>query len=168
MLIVSSLSQACRAFAAHKPARVLSLLSEEEELPCFDSLPDDRHLKLYVPRESCAKSISDAAHKRAEEIVRFVNDWDGEGDILIHCNRGISRSMAAAFIILCIKEPQTSEAAHAARLRRIAPYADPCPLLVSYADDFMGREGRMLEAIEDLPPPCPAISAPVVTLPLAA
>ncbi len=168
MLIVSSLSQACCAYGAHKPARVLSLLSEEEAVPCFNALPDERHLKLYVPRESCAQSISDAARKRAEEIVRFISEWDGEGDILVHCNRGVSRSMAAAFIILCMKNPETPEAVHAARLRKIAPYADPCPMLVSYADDFMGRDGRMLDAIEDLPPPCPTICAPIVSLPVAA
>lgn len=168
MLIVSSLSQACRAYTAHHPARVISLLSEEEEVPCFAALPDERHLKLYAPRESCAKSISDAAHLRAEAIVRFIRDWDGRGDILVHCNRGVSRSTAAAFIILCIREPQTDEADLAQTLRRAAPYADPCPLLVSYADEALGRDGRMTEAIEDLPPPCPTICAPIVTLPLSA
>ena len=168
MLIVTSLADACRAYATHKPARVISLLSEEEELPCFGALPDDRHLKLYATRESCARTISEAARSRAEAVIRFVSDWDGSGDLLVHCMRGVSRSTAAAFIILCIREPQTAEDELARRLRKAAPYADPCPMLVAYADEILGRGGRMIDAIEDLPPPCTMLSAPVVTFPLAA
>ena len=56
----------------------------------------------------------------------------------------------------------------ARRLRQAAPYADPCPLLVAYADEIMGRDGRMIDAIDDLPPPCPEISAPTLTLHIAA
>ena len=62
--------------------------------------------------------------------------------------------------------PEESEAALARRLRRTAPYADPCPLLVSYADDALGRGGRMIEAIEDLPPPAPVIAAPIAVFDL--
>ena len=168
MLIVSSLDCACRAFAAHKPARVISLLSGDETVPCFEGLPAERHLRLHVDRESCCESIDVAARRRAQEIVRFMNDWDGEGDILIHCSRGISRSTAAAFMVMCMLHPEADEAELAAELRKAAPYADPCPLLISYADEILGRDGRMIDAIDDLPPPCPAISAPIVTLPLSA
>ncbi|MGE0408126.1 MAG: hypothetical protein AB7P23_02560 [Amphiplicatus sp.] len=166
MLIVSSLEAAVKAYAAFRPARVISLLSDDESAPQFGDLPPERHLSLYVERESCCETIKAAARARAEEIVSFVREWDGAGDILIHCNRGVARSTAAAYIILCMRAAAVSEAEHAIRLRKAAPYADPCPLLVSYADNLLGRGGRMIEAIEDLPPPCPAISAPLLTLPL--
>jgi predicted protein tyrosine phosphatase len=168
MLIVSSLDAAHKAFAAYEPARVISLLSGDETVPKFEGVAPERHLSLYVERESCGRTISAAARERAGEIVDFIRKWNGDGDILIHCNRGVSRSTAAAFIIMCMRAPKEKEAALAETLRKAAPYADPCPLLVSYADELLGRDGRMVEAIEDLPPPSPAISAPLLTLPLAA
>lgn len=166
MLIVSSLDCACQAYAAYHPARVISLLAGDEALPCFDGLPAERHLKLCVEKESCCESISIAARRRAEEIVRFLDSWNGEGGLLIHCNRGISRSTAAAFVVMCMCAPGADEAEIAAALRKAAPFADPCPLLVSYADEILERHGRMVDAIDDLPPPAPAICAPLVTLPL--
>ena len=169
MLIVSSLAGAAEAFARHRPKAVISLLSEEEEeAPVFQGLDPMAHLLLYVERESCSETISKAATARARDIVDFVRRWDGDGDILIHCNRGVSRSTAAAFIILCMREPQTPEAELMKRLRAAAPHADPCPLLVTYADEILGRDGRMADAVDDLCPPCPAISAPVAMVKLAA
>jgi predicted protein tyrosine phosphatase len=168
MLIISSLAGAADAFARYKPDRVISLLSEDEALPRLTGLPPQRHLKLYVARESCAASISEAARARAKDIIEFAKGWDGAGDILIHCNRGVSRSTAAAFIILCIREPQTPEASLMKRIRAAAPHADPCPLFVTYADEILGRGGRMAEALDDLAPPCAAMPAPVATVKIAA
>ena len=102
MLIVSSLSGAADAFRKCQPKRVISLLSEEEEAPAFPGVDPDKHLLLYVDRESCAQTISRAASARARDIVNFAKDWKGDGDLLIHCNRGVSRSTAAAFIIMCM------------------------------------------------------------------
>lgn len=168
MLIVSSLFGAAEAYARLKPDRVLSLFSEDEAAPAFPGLPADRHLKLYAARESSAASIIDAARSRAKEIIEFAKGWDGSGDILIHCNRGVSRSTAAAFIILCIREPQTPEVALMRRLRCAAPHADPCPLFVNYADEALGRNGRMADALDDLCPPCAAMPAPLATVKVAA
>ena len=168
MLIVSPLRKVYDVWSERRPSRVISLLSQDESVPAFEGLNPDFHLKLYVERDACAATISDAAKGRAEEIIRFSQAWDGVGDIMLHCNRGVSRSMAAAFIILCMRDPNKAEALLAASLRRAAPHADPCPLIVSHADDLLDRDGRMLDAIEDLPPPCADTAAPVVTLPLAA
>lgn len=168
MLIVSSLSGAADAFRKCQPKRVISLLSEEEEAPAFPGVDPDKHLLLYVDRESCAQTISRAASARARDIVNFAKDWKGDGDLLIHCNRGVSRSTAAAFIIMCMKEPGTAEADLMKRLRAVAPHADPCPMLVTYADEILGRDGRMADAVDDLCPPSPAISAPLAMVALAA
>ena len=54
------------------------------------------------------------------------------------------------------------------RLRAVAPHADPCPMLVTYADEILGRDGRMADAVDDLCPPSPAISAPLAMVALAA
>jgi predicted protein tyrosine phosphatase len=169
MLIVSSLAGAADAYDRHKPPRVISLVSEEETPPTFKGLDPSRHLLLYVERESCAETINKAARARSKEIIDFVNDWDGGGDLLIHCNRGVSRSTAAAFIVLCMREPKADEASLMRRLRAAAPHADPCPLLVHYADDILGRDGRMTDALDDLAPPCCSdMAAPLALVKLAA
>lgn len=168
MLIISSLAGAAEAYRERRPDRVISLLSEEEAPPSFPGLDPANRLLLYVDRESCAATISRAASARAREIIDFARAWDGKGDILIHCNRGVSRSTAAAFIIMCIREPQTPEHELMKRLRSVAPHADPCPLLINYADEILGRDGRMTDAVDDLCPPCPAISAPLALVKLAA
>lgn len=168
MLIVSSLAGAQGAFATHAPARVISLLSQDETAPHFDGLAPANHLHLYIERDACSATISNAAKARAEEIIQFTTDFDGAGgDILIHCNRGISRSMAAAYIIQCAMNAGKDEEALALALRRAAPHADPCPMMIAHADDILDRDGRMLDAIQDLAPPCADITAPPVTLPLA-
>lgn len=164
MLIVSSLSGAKEAFDRLRPARVVSLLSDEDAAPAFEGA---LHLKLCVEREACAQDIDDAARRRARELVRFITDWDGRGDILVHCSRGVSRSTAAAFIIQCMKSPDRPEGELARALRAAAPYADPCPLLITYADEALGRAGRMIEAIESLSAPSTVICAPTLALPLA-
>ena len=164
MVIVSSLAGAAAAYARYRPAGVISIVSEEDVAPQFPDLPPERHLRLYVDRESCAAAIDAAARERAGEIVRFLNDSDPTGDVLIHCSRGVSRSTAAAYIVLCSRAAPGTEQALARKLRRAAPFADPCPLLVSYADELLGRGGRMIEAIEDLPPPASTISAPAVAI----
>lgn len=169
MLIVSSLAGAAEAYRNHRPTRVISLLSEEEAAPDFPGLDAGKRLLLYVDRESCAETITKAASARARDIIDFVRAWDGTGDILIHCNRGVSRSTAAAFIVMCMKEPATGEQALMKRLRAVAPHADPCPMLVNYADEILGRDGRMTDAIDDLPPPCCAdMAAPLALVNLAA
>lgn len=167
MLIISSLAEARAEFAARKPARAISILSEDEATPEL-GLPHGLHLKLYVERESCARSIVDAARIRATEIIRFLKAWDGEGDILVHCNRGISRSTAAAYIVMCALRPQADEADLAKRLRKVAPHADPCPMLVDCADEILGRDGRMSDAICDLCAPTTAIAAPTAVIDLDA
>lgn len=168
MLIVSPLDQAQSSYAEHAPVRVISLLSEDEDMPQFAGLDADNHLKLYVERDMCSASISTAAKTRAAEIIQFVSKWDKSGNILIHCNYGVSRSMAAAFIVLCIMRGPGKETAIADEIRKLAPHADPCPLIVDYADELMGRDGEMIDAVENLPPPISTLAAPILTLPVAA
>lgn len=168
MLIISSLERAIDAFDRHKPTRAISLLSEEEEVPVFPGMTDASHMRLYVEQESCAAAISAAAKARAHDLVEFAKNWDGQGNLLIHCKRGVARSTAAALIVLCVMEPDTPEEILLAKIRRAAPHADPCPLFVNYADDILGRNGRMIDAVEDLGPPITVISAPPATIQLAA
>jgi predicted protein tyrosine phosphatase len=67
--------------------------------------------------------------------------------MLIHCWAGISRSTAAAYTALCLFRPGAAEEELAFELRAASPSATPNKLIVSLADDVLGRNGRMVKAI---------------------
>jgi predicted protein tyrosine phosphatase len=85
-----------------------------------------------------------------EELLRFVRDWDRAEPMLIHCYAGVSRSTAAAYIAACALAPERDEFAIARSLRAASPTASPNSLLVTLADDSLGRSGRMKEAIAQI------------------
>ncbi len=67
--------------------------------------------------------------------------------MLIHCWAGISRSSATAYILACERNPDVAEGAIANHLRATSPIANPNLRLVALADDMMGRQGRMIDAV---------------------
>ena len=170
MIIVSSLGHSEEAFRKFRPSHVVSILDDDEPTPpVFDTLPGENHIRLI---ENCSRGDSaNGAASRCSKLVDFARRWaasDSKSPILIHCHLGVARSMAAAFIIACTIEENCSEKEIAERLRKAAPHADPNLLLISEADALLGRNDRMVEAVLDLCPCCSTVSAPIVTLPIAA
>ena len=90
--------------------------------------------------------LADDDHVRT--LIDFVEGWDQTRPLVIHCFAGISRSTAAAFIALCVARPKRDERAIAQALRRASPLATPNARLVAIADRLLGRDGRMIAAIE--------------------
>ena len=60
----------------------------------------------------------------------------------------ISRSTAAAYIVAAALAPREDEEALAGRLRAASATATPNARLVALADAELGRNGRMIRAIE--------------------
>jgi predicted protein tyrosine phosphatase len=67
---------------------------------------------------------------------------------VVHCYAGISRSTAGAFITACALNPHRDEAGIAWSMRRASPIAMPNRRLVALADRLLGRNGRMVAAVE--------------------
>ena len=84
----------------------------------------------------------------------------------MHCWAGISRSTAAAYILAIAINPDLDKEALAQELRRRAPSATPNPLLVSMADEKLGRGGRMVAAIARIGRGADAFSGTPFILPL--
>ena len=82
-----------------------------------------------------------------KQLIAFVERWDRQHPLLIHCYAGVSRSTAAAYISVCALDKGRSEHEIALRLRALSPTATPNPLLVSIADEMLGRKGRMSAAM---------------------
>ena len=84
------------------------------------------------------------------DLLNFVRRWDRRAPIVIHCYAGISRSTASAFASVCALNPARDENSIAQALRRASPTATPNIRIVSLADRLLGRQGRMVTAIEDI------------------
>lgn len=165
MIIVSSYSHAGEAFDRYKPRHVISILGNDDgPAPSFSEVPAENHL---VVSDDC-DGADQSAGSRCGALINMARAWDQKEPILIHCHRGVARSMAAAYIILCAVDQEHTEYEIAQRLRKAAPHADPNLLLISEADEILGRDDRMVEAVLDLCPCAGAVSDPIVALPIAA
>ncbi|QUS41066.1 hypothetical protein RPMA_21125 [Tardiphaga alba] len=126
---------------------LLTLLSPSATEPDWNGMVRERHIRL-----SFHDIVEHAPDLVAPDMdmMRAILDF-GRGAIegrplLIHCWAGISRSSAAAYAITCDRNPGY-EAEIADELRRRSPYVTPNKLMVKLADDMLGRDGRMSEAI---------------------
>lgn len=70
-----------------------------------------------------------------------------EGHLLIHCQMGVSRSTAAMLSLLAQVYPAEAEDRLFGRLREIRPQAWPNSLMIGYADDLLGRRGKLTAAL---------------------
>ena len=149
VLIVSPLSRLPEVIAARRPSHLLSLLSPEELIPTPAGFAPERHLRLGVhdiAAPMAGLTAPDAA--MVEAILAFAQGWDGAAPMLVHCWAGISRSTASAFAIACERNPHADELEIALAMRRASPAAFPNRRIVALADDILGRQGRMVEAVE--------------------
>jgi predicted protein tyrosine phosphatase len=148
MIIVCPLHAAPALVASRMASHAVSLLSPESQFPVFPSLGDGQHLKLTLHDiTSHSPGLVPPGANDAKRLVEFVRGWDAERPMLIHCWAGISRSTASAFTALCMMRPKDDEMDLAWELRHASPSATPNGLLVSHVDAILGRQGRMIAAI---------------------
>jgi predicted protein tyrosine phosphatase len=151
MIIVCPHHAVERLAAEHGARRVIGLLGPEFNHPVVEGLPGNAHLKLtFNDISEPADGLILPGREHVEKIIDFIEDWDLNGAMIVHCWAGISRSTAAAFAAMCLLNPQEDEADLAAELRTISPPATPNRRIVAHADDLLGRQGRMVKAIEKI------------------
>jgi predicted protein tyrosine phosphatase len=152
-LIVCPLSLVEAVIAQRGPSHLITLLDPAYLIDTPKGLEPARHLRLGV------NDIVDAAEGRiapdealVTRIVEFGRGWDGSQPMLVHCWAGISRSTATAFVLACERNPHTPEADIAAAMRTASRHAYPNRRIVALADDLLGRQGRMVDAVEAMGP----------------
>jgi predicted protein tyrosine phosphatase len=137
--------------AAESPARLISLFAPEgPDPPTWTGGPQLLLCVHDIAEPQPGMIAPDAG--MIDRLLAFAADWKEEKPLLIHCWFGISRSTAAAFIVLCAADPARPEREIALALRRAAPEATPNRLMVALADERLGRGGRMSEAIAAIGP----------------
>lgn len=145
--------------ADHRHAAIthaLSILDPQTPVP--------RVLKRYTTlRHHWVLRFHDVAHHLpgasapeagdVETLLSFgqevAQDRGGACRVLIHCHAGVSRSTAAALILLA----QPHKGQETAALREVCrqrPGAHPNRRMVALADDCLGRGGRLLAALDEI------------------
>ncbi|KLK93192.1 protein tyrosine phosphatase [Microvirga vignae] len=147
-LHVCPLSRLHDTISAINPSHVVSLMGVGTTVERPVSIAPDRHLFIGVsdivePLEGHV--LAEPEHM--EKLLAFIRAWDRTSPLLFHCWAGISRSTAAAYITACALAPERDEPELALALRQAAPAATPNARFVALADDLLGRQGRMVEAI---------------------
>lgn len=149
MIIVTPLSAIESTIRRYKPSHMVTLLSPEHMIETPRGIAN--HLKLGLNDVSvAAESEIPPGRHHVEQLIEFGRGWDARAPMLIHCWAGVSRSMASAYTLLCDRLGPGGEREIARAMRIRAPHAWPNTLMVRYADDILGREGRMVEAINEI------------------
>ena len=138
-----------------KVTHVLSLLDPElPELEAFAAYGAHHRTTLRFH-----DIITDAPNRvmprpdHVEAILNFGTDLRarqeafGPGHLLVHCHMGVSRSTAGMLSLLAQLYPDEPEANLFERLRRIRPQAWPNSVMIGYADQLLGRKGRLVDAL---------------------
>ena len=147
---VCSLARVAEVAAATDAGSLVTLLSPTGvRVGRPAGIPAERHHVVGIsdivePRDGYTHP--EAAH--IEPLLVFLRAWDRRAPLLIHCYAGVSRSTAAAYIGVCALAPERDEAEAARALRAASPTATPNARLVALADEALGRQGRMIAAIQ--------------------
>jgi len=145
-LIVCPLQEVAGQLALAKPARLISLLSPDQDAPDVPAGLPSLTLRFHDIAEPRAGLVA-PDRSMVAEMLAFAAAWREPGPMLVHCWMGVSRSPAAALAIACALDPRRDEAEIAKALRQASPTATPNPLIVALADDLLGRQGRMAAAV---------------------
>ena len=151
LILVSSLSAVERTIEQYQPSHMITLLSPEYMIDTPHQIAAERHLRLPV-NDVLEVWTSDSPPNETHimRLLEFGRLWSTEAPMLVHCWAGISRSMAAAYTLLCDRAGPGREFDLARELRARAAHAYPNALIIALADRALGRDGRMIEAVASI------------------
>jgi predicted protein tyrosine phosphatase len=151
MIIVCGLSAAQEQINLHGAKSVISILGPETPHRDFSGIDRGNHLRLtFNDINAVTAGLIAPQSADAKRLVDFITTWNREAPLLIHCWAGISRSTASAFTALCVVKPQADEMELAQELRLASPSATPNRMITLQVDQLLGRNGRMVKAVESI------------------
>jgi predicted protein tyrosine phosphatase len=153
MIHVCSLAALLHTVKATGASHVLTVMANVDQVQRPESVLPANHLK--VPMDDIIEQLDGfvaPSEAHIEKVLNFVRGWDRTAPMVVHCYAGISRSTASAFAAACALNPHRDEASIARQIRAASPIASPNRLIVSLADKALGREGRMLRALDEMGP----------------
>lgn len=121
--------------------------------------PEPEEFSLWPPHDRLLLRFHDVIQDGAgweapgaddvSAILRFGRSLplDRPVHLLVHCHAGVSRSTAAAIIILAQRESTRDPGAIVGQIVRHRPQAWPNIRIIETADKLLGREGVLVEAV---------------------
>jgi predicted protein tyrosine phosphatase len=160
MIHVCSLAHLHRTVEECRASHIVTLLRDLHLVQRPAVVAEANHLMLGMddipePVDGYVAPCEDHVSK----LIDFVRGWDRSAPLVVHCYAGISRSTAGAFVAACALNPGRDEFRIAQALRRLSDTACPNRRIVSIADQILGRQGRMIEAINGIGPGAMAYEA---------
>ena len=153
MIHVCSLAALAETVRTTGASHVLTVMANVDQVQRPQSVLEANHLKVLMddinePADGFVAPNDD----HIIQVLAFVRGWDRKAPLVVHCYAGISRSTASAFTAACALNPHRDEASIARQIRAASPIAQPNRLIVTLADKVLGREGRMLRALDEIGP----------------
>jgi predicted protein tyrosine phosphatase len=153
MIHVCSLARLPSMIEETGASHIVTILRHYDRVVLPETIARGNHLVISVDDITTPMDGYTApAEEHVENLVEFISGWDRAAPMIVHCFAGISRSTAGAYVAACALNPQRDEMQIARDLRRASRTAMPNALIVSHADKLLGREGRMIRAIEAIGP----------------
>ena len=120
---------------------------------CIRDRLEANHLRIQMDDiNEPADGFTAPSHEHVERALAFIRKWNRAAPMVIHCYAGISRSTASAFMAACALNPNRDETSIARQIRAASPSAYPNRLIVTLADELLGRDGRMVRALDAMGP----------------
>ncbi len=153
MIHVCSLAALPETVRLTGASHVLTVMGNVDQVQRPDSVLAANHLKVSMDdiTEPMDGFVA-PSQAHIEQVLDFVRGWDRGAPLVIHCYAGVSRSTASAFAAACALNPHRDEMTIARQIRAASPIASPNRLIVSLADQALGRQGRMLRALDTIGP----------------
>ena len=149
MLHVCSLARLYATVDGTGARHVVTLMKDTDRVARPAGVAAENHLVLGM--DDIAEPMDGyvvPCDEHVSRLIAFVRGWDRARPLVVHCYAGISRSTAGAYVAACALNPARDEMAIARELRRLSATATPNARIVSLADRMLGRDGRMVAAID--------------------
>jgi predicted protein tyrosine phosphatase len=136
--------------AAGDVSHVLSIIdSQEPRPPALDDYFDIEHeLIRFDDVVAEYPGFGACTLQDIERVLAFGERLQAKpgGHLLVHCHAGISRSTAAAAILMCQHAPGQEETAFL-RLLELRKHGWPNTRMVEFADRLLKRDGALLKGL---------------------
>lgn len=140
------------AIVAETGARdLVSVVNPHLMPPTPPGIEPGHHLKLGLSDHGDPNSGEHhPAAKPIADLVAFARGWDRSAPLVVHCFSGLTRSTAAAYIIVAALNEDYPSSLIAHELRELSETAAPNRVMIAVADQLLGRRGTLLGAIETI------------------
>lgn len=150
-LLVCRLDQIAETAVRHGAREMISLIAPGQNFHRPAVIDPKRHLNLGVNDiAEAGDGLVAPAELHVRDIIDFARAWDRSAPLIIHCWFGISRSPAATLVAALALDPAQDDRALARRMRQASPHVTPNPGIIGFGDRLLGREGRLVAAVEEI------------------